>query len=110
MRAGQALAAVELCAAVLLLMVAQGVVNFFFRAERIDNSADRAVGKRQLIAPAGKIGVDGRGGDVQPRGVSRAVADELGRDAAHLVGKIVERVEQGRFFMPVAQDGGLLVI
>lgn len=54
MRAGQALAAVELCAAVLLLMVAQGVVNFFFRAERIDNSADRAVGKRQLIAPAGK--------------------------------------------------------
>jgi len=51
-----------------------------------------------------------RRGDVQPRGVSRAVADELGRDAAHLVGKIVERVEQGRFFMPVAQDGGLLVI
>ena len=109
-RAGKALAAVELGAAVLLLMVAQGVVNFFFGAERVGHGADRAVGEGQLVAPAGKVGVDGRGRNVQPRGIGRAVADESGRDPAHLVGKIVERVEQGRFFVPVAQDGGLLVI
>ena len=110
MRAGEALAAVELGAAVLLLMVAQGVVNLFFRAERIFYGADRAVGKGQFVAPAGKVGMDGRGRDVQPRGIGRAVADESGRDPAHLVGKIVERVEQGRLFVPVTQDGGLLVI
>ena len=110
MRAGEALAAVEFGAAVLLLMVTQGIIDFFFRAERIFYGADRAVGDGQLVAPAGEVGVDGRGRDVQPRGVGRAVADESGRDPAHLVGKIVERVEQGRLFVPVTQDGGLLVI
>ena len=109
-RAGETLAAVELGAAVLLLMVAQGVVDLLFRAEGIGHGADCAVGKRQLIAPAGKVGVDGRGRDVQARGVGRAVADELGRNPAHLVGKIVERIKQRRLFVPVAQDGGLLVI
>ena len=110
MRTGEALAAVELGAAVLLLMVAQGVVNLFFRDERVGYRTDRAVGKGQFVAPAGKVGMDGRSRDVQPRGIGRAVADELCRDPAHLVGKIVERVEQGRLFVPVTQDGGLLVI
>ena len=49
MRTGEALAAVELGAAVLLLMVAQGVINLFFRAERIFYGADRAVGKKKYI-------------------------------------------------------------
>ena len=44
-RAGETLAAVELGAAVLLLMVAQGVVDLLFRAEGIGHGADRAVGK-----------------------------------------------------------------
>ena len=59
MCAGEALAAVELGAAVLLLMVAESVVNLFFRAERIFYGADRAVGKGQFVAPTGKVGVDG---------------------------------------------------
>ena len=108
--AGETLAAVELGAAVLLLMVAQGVVDLLFRAEGVGHGADRAVGKGQFVAPAGKVSMDGRSRDVQPRGVGRAVADESGRDPAHLVGKIVERVEQRRFFVPVAQDRGFLVI
>ena len=53
--------------------------------------------------------MDRRGRLLQPPGIGRAVADQLRAAAAHPVGKLIQRFQQGRLLPPVFQYSGLVL-
>ena len=83
--AGETLSALELRVAVALLMFADLRLDIALRRQRIRHGAHGLIIDGELLPAAGKVRVDRVCRRGEPPGIRRAVADELCRDAAHLV-------------------------
>ena len=109
MRTGQAAFRRQLRGSVGVNMRGKLLLDLLCVRERVGDRGNRLIraGKRLLRRD---IGVDGRRRFQQPAAVVRAVADDPRAEVRHAEGEILPQVQQGGFFLAVAQDARLVVV
>ena len=110
MRSGQTHPAFDFRLPVLLLVIADLIIDLFCGSGRIRYCADRTIFDFQFLSVSGKGTVDP--GRLFPESFREGgpVADQLRGDPADPIRKLIQRIKKVRFFPPVFQDPQFVLI